>query len=93
MPTKMRFNRCVILHSFATSPIERFSILVHAVCATRLFLFNNINAVTQIATDTSDPAGAASPIGYSVSVKYFDARYEPGTRTNVIEIILCRNPI
>ena len=83
----MRFNRCVILRSFATSPIERFSILVHAVCATRLFLFNNINAVTQIATDTSDPAGAASPIGY------FDARYEPGTRTNVIEIILCRNPI
>ena len=39
-------------------------------------------------TDIREPAGAASPIGNSVSANIFDAKYDPGTLTNVMAIIL-----
>ena len=44
-------------------------------------------------TDRSEPAGAAIPIGNKVCGNIFDARYEPGTRTNVMAMMLWMNPI
>ena len=38
-------------------------------------------------------AGAAIPIGNKVCGNIFDARYEPGTRTNVMAMMLWMNPI
>ena len=38
------------------------------------FLSNHINTPIQIMTESAEPAEEASPIGKSVSVKYFDAK-------------------
>ena len=54
---------------------------------------HHTNAPTQIITESMDPAGAASPIGNNVSAKNFEARYEPGTRRQMIAIILWMNPM
>lgn len=51
------------------------------------------NAATQMSTDKSDPAGAASPIGNKVSVKYLDAKYAPGMRTQTMDKALCKKEI
>lgn len=40
-------------------------------------------------TDTPEPAAVASPMGNSVSVKYFDARYAKGILAHTMEIELC----
>ena len=75
---------CIIIYFF----------LIYAATGSNLPLrFRYIYAHTHIITDNSEPAGAASPIGKSVSPNSFEARYEPGTRTKVIDIILCINPI
>ena len=39
-----------------------------------LRFLNNPKAITQTITDSKEPPGAASPIGYSVSGKYRDAK-------------------
>lgn len=59
----------------------------------RLFssLLITIKAITQTITDTRDPVAVASPIGNSVVGKSFEVRYTPGTRTNKIAMMLCRN--
>ena len=44
-----------------------------------------INAVTHISTDSSEPKVEARPMGKRVSVKNFEARYAPGTRTSTME--------
>ena len=56
-------------------------------------LFIHIYAPTHIMTESTEPAGAASPIGNKVSAYNFDARYEPGTLTNTIDKILCTKPM
>lgn len=45
----------------------------------------------QIITDSSEPIGAAIPIGKSVSAYISDARYESGIRARMIEMVLCMN--
>lgn len=47
----------------------------------------------QITPDSREPAGAASPMGYSVSGKNLDASQAPGIRTHTIESELCKNEI
>ena len=49
--------------------------------------------MTQIITDNSDPAGAANPIGNSVSGYHAENKYDTGKRTNAIARILCINPM
>lgn len=44
----------------------------------------------QTATDNAEPAGAAIPIGNSVSGKYFDAIYASGIRAQTMDIKLWR---
>lgn len=41
--------------------------------------------MTHIKTESAEPAGEASPIGKRVSVKRFDAKYESGIRTQMID--------
>lgn len=62
-------------------------------CIKLTAVFSHINAATHIMTDRNDPAGAASPIGSSVSANILDARYEPGTLTSTIAAILWINPM
>ena len=50
-------------------------------------------STTYFYAESMDPAGAASPIGNNVSAKNFEARYEPGTRRQMIAIILWMNPM
>ena len=53
------------------------------------FLINQKNSPKQIMTDTPDPAAVARPMGNSVSVKYFDARYASGILAHTMEMELC----
>lgn len=41
-----------------------------------------------ITDDSTDPRGAAHPIGYKVPGKYTDASHAPGMRISTIETIL-----
>ena len=50
-------------------------------------------AVMQINTDNKEPPGAASPIGNNVSTKYFEVKYAPGMRTQIMDNTLCKNEI
>lgn len=52
-----------------------------------------IYAETHMITDNSDPIDEASPMGKSVSVKYFEARYESGILAAKIDMLLCMNEI
>ena len=45
----------------------------------------------QITIDTSEPAGAAQPMGNSVSVNAFEKKYAKGILTQKAEIMLCKN--
>ncbi len=47
----------------------------------------------QISTESSDPAGAATPMGNKVFGNSLDAGCAPGTRTRVMATILWMNPI
>ena len=46
-----------------------------------------------IITESNEPAGAANPIGYRFCGNILEARYEPGTLTKHIAIMLCINQI
>ena len=48
-------------------------------------------AIRQIITENSEPSGAAIPMGKSVSANLFESMYAPGTRTKIIDSVLCRN--
>ena len=45
----------------------------------------------QIISDSSEPTGAASPIGPRCSGYHLDARYAPGILIATTDIILCTN--
>ena len=45
----------------------------------------------QTATDSKEPIAVAKPIGNKVEGNSADIRYAPGTRTNTIAKILCKN--
>lgn len=47
----------------------------------------------QITTDSSEPMGAAHPMGNRVSGKYFEASHASGIRAQTIERKLCKNEI
>lgn len=49
--------------------------------------------MTQITTESNEPAGAASPIGINVSANHFDIKYDPGIRINSMDATLYANEI
>lgn len=68
----------------------------HRVCAAPIpqhapFFRRTANADRHTTTDSSEPSGAASPMGNSVSANSRAAIYEHGMRTSTIDSALCMN--